>query len=261
MNDTAKLVELLKKKVKLVAMLAPSFPIMYEYPQIVGRLKRLGFSYVVEVAVGAKKTNEEVLTLLKNNPGSRFIASPCASFVRLVRKKHPQLLPYLAFKADSPMVATAKIVREKYPGFKPVFIGPCIVKKLESSEDYSELDILVVNYKELDSVLQQLGIVDDPEDVNSLFDMSEKSTRIYPMDAGLTDTSGIRNILNEDEIMVVSGWKNCETALEEFEKNQKIRFLDILFCDGGCINGPGISSNLNLEERKKKIIEFAQRQS
>ena len=55
MNEIATLIELLEKKEKLVAMLAPSFPIVFEYPKIITMLKKLGFSYVVEVAVGAKE--------------------------------------------------------------------------------------------------------------------------------------------------------------------------------------------------------------
>ncbi|NCO89162.1 hypothetical protein GW881_04575 [Candidatus Roizmanbacteria bacterium] len=46
-DEVNMLTELIKNKSKLVAMLAPSFPIVYQYPQIVTRLKQLGFSYVV----------------------------------------------------------------------------------------------------------------------------------------------------------------------------------------------------------------------
>jgi len=34
--------------------------------------------------------------------------------------------------------------------------------------------------------------------------------------------------------------------------------LDILYCDGGCINGSGIESKLNTEERRDKIVSFWQ---
>ena len=122
MTDIEQLKSLLEKKEHLVAMVAPSFPIMYGYPEIITKLKALGFEYVVEVTAGAKKTNEAVAKLLKENPTSRFITSPCASFVRYIRTKHPEFLKYLAFQADSPMVATAKIVHEKYPDYRPIFI-------------------------------------------------------------------------------------------------------------------------------------------
>lgn len=257
MNEISRLTELLNKKAKLVAMLAPSFPVVYEYPQIVSRLKQLGFLHVVEVAAGAKKTNEAVVKLLRDDPKSRFITSPCPSFVRLIRTKHPRFLPYLALKADSPMVATARLVKEKFPDCAPVFIGPCIAKKLESSEDYPELNILVLTYKELDAVFGAFHTGEAATQAGDGFDVTEQATRIYPIDGGLTESSGVRNILKDEEIKIVSGWKNCEAALLEFERNPKIRLLDILFCEGGCINGPGIVSTLSLEERRKKVLEFS----
>jgi len=257
MTDGERVLTLLDNKESLVAMVAPSFPIMYGYPEIVTKLKTLGFQYVVEVSAGAKKTNEEVAVLLKNNPTSRFITSPCPGFVRYVRTKHPEFIKYLAFQADSPMVATAKIVHQIYPNHKAIFIGPCMVKKLEASEDYPELNILVLTYRELDLMIKTKSLTTIPTNVNDTFDIAERSTRIYPFDGGLSDTSGIRSILTDDEIRIGSGYKNCETLLQEFEANKEIRFLDILFCDGGCISGPGITSTLSVTERKKKVLDYA----
>jgi iron only hydrogenase large subunit-like protein len=258
MTDIEQLKTLLDKKENLVAMVAPSFPLMYERAEIITKLKALGFQYVIEVSAGAKRTNEAVAKILKENPTSRFITSPCASFVRYVRTKHPEMLQYLAFQADSPMVATAKIVHETYPNYKPVFIGPCVVKKLEASEDYPELNMLVLTYKELEVVLKEKGLSELPPDKDKVFDISEKPTRIYPFDGGLTESSGIRSFLKDEEIRIVSGYKNCEATLKEFIENKTIRFVDILFCEGGCINGPGVQSTLSLPERKKKIMEYAQ---
>lgn len=254
--DAQKLLDLISQKSKLAAMVAPSFPIMYTSSELISTLKQVGFSYVVEVAAGAKRTNEAVLKALQSDPAARFITSPCPSFVRFVRTKYPQFEKYLALSVDSPMIATARIVNETYPGYKPVFIGPCNVKKLESSQDYPELSILVLTYKELEEVFEALH-VHKSDDTTSVFDISENSTRIYPYDGGLTDTSGVRDILRDEEIRIVSGWKECESALQEFESNQEIRLVDILFCEGGCINGPGVVSTLTLEERKKKIQEYS----
>lgn len=256
MSDVDKLIGLLKSKSKLVAMLAPSFPIMYNFPKIINQLKNLGFEKVVEVSVGAKETNRQLLEYIEKHPKARFITSPCASFVRFIKAKHREFLPYLSLDVDSPMVATAKIVKEKFPGHQLVFIGPCVVKKLEASQDYPKLNILVLTYKELENVFNQLNTNYQSLVTNIDFDMAESSTRLYPTDGGLTNSSGVRNILGEDEIRVISGWKNCESALMEFQNNPKIRLLDILFCEGGCINGPGILSTLSVEERKKKITDY-----
>ncbi|MBU1326924.1 hypothetical protein KKB64_00825 [Patescibacteria group bacterium] len=185
----------------------------------------------------------------------RYITSPCASAVRLIRKKYPHLEKYLAYKVDSPMVATAKVVHHKWPDAKVVFIGPCIVKRLEASEDHPDLDILVLTYKELNEVLNIVH-PDEAIPVEQLFDLENSSTRLYPISGGLATTSCSSHLLSRDEIQVISGWKKCAEALDNFEKNTSVRLLDILFCDGGCINGPGIESMLTLEERRNKILGY-----
>lgn len=255
MNETEQLIQLLKDKKHLVAMLAPSFPIMYSYPDIVKRLKQMGFQEVLEVSVGAEITNAQMLMELNKDKKKRFITSPCASAVRLIRKKYPQLEKYLAYNVDSPMVATAKIAHHTWPDAKVVFIGPCIVKKLEASEDHPDLDILVLTYKELNDAFKDFQL-DETKVVERLFDLENSNTRLYPISGGLTQSSGVKEILSEDEIQVISGWKNCAEALDNFEKNISVRLLDILFCDGGCINGLGIDSALSLEERRNKILAY-----
>lgn len=242
-------------------MLAPSFPVMYPYPGIIGRLRRLGFEKVVEVTAGAAVTNAMLVSAFRNDPEARYITSPCPSFVRLVRRKFPDLLDYVAMSVDSPMAATAKIVQTKFSGYRPVFVGPCIAKKMEAKEDVPHLNIIVLSYMELESLFAIFDIGEDPSDRDARFDLVESGTRTYPIDGGLTDTSGIRSILRPEEIRVVSGYKACETALTEFESDKSIRLLDVLFCDDGCIMGPGISSPLSKDERIGKVRDYAQRQT
>jgi len=54
MDHLIQVADLLERKEKLVAMVAPSFPIMYEKKELLSKLKKLGFAHVVEVSVGAK---------------------------------------------------------------------------------------------------------------------------------------------------------------------------------------------------------------
>jgi len=257
MNETKTLIDLIEKKEKLTAMLAPSFPIVFDYPKIVTMLKKLGFSYVVEVAAGSKKTNEQLHALLKANPSARYITSPCPTIVRMVKKSMPQYAKYFTHAVDSPMAATAKIVIETYPGFRPVFIGPCIMKKLEAKEDIPELNILVLTYSELAEVFTHFGIPDEgnPKDQ---FDISAPGmTQLYPLDGGLAHSSGLTHQLSQDEVKIVSGAQNNIKAIKEFDENPKIKLLDILNCPGGCISGPGIRSKLTTEERINKIKSYS----
>lgn len=256
MTEVEHIAQLLQHKQLLVGMIAPSFPVMYTYPHIIGKMRRLGFDKVVEVTVGAAKTNSALIQAYASDPNARYIMSPCPSVVRLIQKKYPKLSTYVMTQADSPMIATAKFVKEQYPHHTPVFVGPCFAKKIEAKEDSNSLGIVVITYVELEALFQTFSIHDDVSDIHTIFDMEETSTRSYPTDGGLTETSNIRSILKDEEIRIVSGWKNCDVALQEFASNPSIRLLDILFCDGGCISGPGIASPLGVEERKQRVMAF-----
>ena len=256
MTEGQVLLELLTSHQPVAAMLAPSFPIVFNPETIVGQLKRAGFGEVVEVSVGAKRTNEMVISALKKDVNSRFITSPCPSIARMVRTKFPEAVKYLATAVDSPMVATAREVIRRFPDKRPVFIGPCLVKRLEADEDYPELNILCVTYKDIQQILADLKISEEESDKKVAFDLSGGVTRLYPISGGLVQSSGARDLLSDDDIEVVSGGKNAEEAIKRFINSDHLRLLDILFCDGGCVNGPGIDSPLTIEERRKKITDY-----
>lgn len=253
-REIEELLAILAAKKKLIAMVAPSYPVVFEKTDLLAKLRVLGFEKIMEVSAGAKKTNEQIRKILSEDKACRVITSPCSSFTRFVKTKHSELLPFLVEQVDSPMSASAKIAREMFPGFRPVFLGPCLAKKLEARENWPELNILVLTYKEILEVFQILKIdsrilVNQNED----FDIQEKSTRVFPLDGGLTETANLSDFLKPEEIRIVSGWKNCEQTMEEFKHNPQIRFVDALFCDGGCVMGPGIESRLSREERYQQI--------
>lgn len=251
--EIKELLEFLDKKTKMVAMLAPSFPVDFNYPEIIGQLKRLGFKYVAEVARGAIETNRQLLALLKLHPDKKYIANPCPTIVRLIRNKYPKLIPFLT-PIDSPMSAIARIVSKKYPDCKKVFIGPCIAKKLEAKEDRPEMNILVLTYKELKKIFQIKKITPRKKDKLGVFDITEKQTRLYSVSGGLAQSSCLTKNLTDPEYDVISGPQLAEKAIQEFPVDPHMKVLDILSCEGGCINGPGIVSKDSLDRRRQKII-------
>lgn len=250
--ELSKFLELLANGEKLAALVAPSFPVMFEYPEIVGKLKRLGFAYVVEVSRGALETNRELTRLIEEDKTARFITSPCPTIVRLIKTQYPHLKKYLA-PVKSPMAYTAEVVQSHFPGCLPVFIGPCIMKKKEAAEDHKELNILVLTYRELLEALKIKEIKSSPKDYKESFDLIGMNTRLYAISGGLTQSAELNYLLTDEELDVISGPERVKKSLEDFPKN-KIRVLDILNCDGGCIAGPGIESDLPLEKRRAKVI-------
>jgi two-component system NtrC family sensor kinase len=251
--EIKELLDLISKKTEMAAMLAPSFPVDFSYPEIVGMLRRLGFKYVVEVARGAAKTNKQLLALMKLHPDQRYITSPCPTIVRLIKNKYPELVSFLA-KIDSPMSATAKIVSKKWPDCKKVFIGPCFAKKLEAKEDHVNLDILVLTYKEIKEVFEIKNISAKKSDKSACLDIIGEDARLYPISGGLAQSSGLTQNLTDAEYDVISGMPLAEKAIQKFPTQINLKLLDILNCDGGCINGPGTTSKDSLDMRRQKII-------
>lgn len=254
-SEVNEFLNLLKKETKMVAMLAPSFPVDFHYESIIGMLKRLGFKYVLEISRGATETNKQLLALMKLHPERRYITSPCPSIMRIIRNKYPELLSFLAL-VDSPMSATAKIAAKEYPGYKKVNICPCFVKKLEAREDYPDLDILSLTYQELQRIFDIRKIKPRESDKKTGFDIVGPDTRLYPISGGLAQSSGITQGLTDAEYDVVSGPVLSEKTLKEFPTRIELKVLDILFCEGGCINGPGIISRVSLEEKRKKVTDY-----
>ncbi len=254
-EGATELLNSINKKEKMTAMLAPSFPVVFKYPEIVGMLRRIGFKYVVEVARGAEETNKQLLALMKLHPDKKYITNPCPNIVRLVKAKYQYLAQYLA-PIDSPMAATAKIVEKKYPKTKKVFIGPCLMKKMEAKEDCPELEILAITYKELQDIFNEKNIAPKWADKLTSFDISAKKTRLYPVSGGLSQSSGIVEKFTDPQYDVISGPARANKSLQEFIANYDMKILDILNCDGGCINGPGIVSSDSLDRRRQKIINY-----
>lgn len=254
-SEAKELIKLIESKTKMCAMLAPSFPVVLKYPEIIGMLKRLGFKYVVEVSRGAEETNKQLLALTKLYPHKRYITNPCPTVVRLIRNKYPELVRYLA-PIDSPMSATAKLVDKKYSGCKKVFIGPCLVKKLEAKEDRPKLEILSITFKDLQDIFKEKNITTKFRDKLSFFNFIGKKTRLYPISGGLAQSSGVIKKYLDPEYDVISGPQLVEKTLQEFLHKPELKILDILNCDGGCINGPGIISEDSLDRRRQKIINY-----
>jgi len=254
--EQKELLKLIEGKEKLVAMVAPSFPVDFSHCNLLGMLKHLGFDKLFEVTRGAIETNNQLLELMKKNPGKRYITNPCPNVVRVIRNKYPKLKQYLS-PIDSPMSASAKICIKEFPNHKRVFVGPCLAKKLEAKEDYPELGILVVTYKELQEIFDLKGIKPEENDYKTDWDIKGVGTQLYPISGGLAQSSCLNEKLTNPEMDVVSGPKLVMDFLKEFENEKNgVKLLDILSCDGGCINGPGVITKEPLAVRRQKVVDY-----
>lgn len=239
-------------------MLAPSFVSVYEYPNIIYRLRALGFDKVVEVTFGAKMTNINYYEILKNQNDRTWIASPCPTLVNMIKVKYPHLIPNLV-PVHSPMGSMALVVKQHFPKHKVIFIGPCFTKKIEAKE----IGIVdeVLTFKELDTLFKEEKIpekITDSKYTMTFDKLYNDYTKVYPLSGGLSSTLQYNEILKKKDILVTDGMNNIINVLNGFKDGyfKKYRFLDILSCEGGCINGPGIEYKYPIKERIKRVKKY-----
>jgi len=137
LNTTDRVIKLLETKSDVVAMIAPSFPAEFaefsDYRVLIGMIRSLGFSHVLEVSFGADLVAERYRALVGESR-DYYISSDCPSIVSYIKHYHHELVDKLA-PIVSPMVAMSRVVHKKYgTDTKIVFIGPCVAKKAESTE-------------------------------------------------------------------------------------------------------------------------------
>jgi iron only hydrogenase large subunit-like protein len=249
-------------KEKYVCLVAPSFVTEYEYPNFVYRLRKLGFDKVMEITFGAKMTNLTYYSILKESidKGEKktWIASPCPTIVNFIRVKYPHLVQNLV-PVHSPMGCMGLITRKMYPKHKIVFIGPCMTKKMEAAET-GAVDF-VLTFKELEDIFEKNSIpkvITEDKYMIGFDKLYNDYTKIYPISGGLSETLHYKNLLKSKEILVMEGLNKLMPILEQFKDGvyKQYKFLDILNCDGGCINGPGMISNRSIKERRKRVFKY-----
>jgi len=244
----------LASKKNVVACIAPSFPAEFaediDHRSLVGMLRELGFSRVVEVAFGADIVSGEYRKLIHNSEGGH-ITSDCPAIVNYIQYYHPDLVGSLAPIA-SPVMATARIIRKKYgKDASIVFIGPCIAKKAESLEMDS-----VITFLELREMFQEKSI--DPSNIiPSDFDppISGKGA-IFPVSRGLLQNVNATDDIADGDFIVAEGKINFREAIREFEHgNLSKQNLQLLCCEG-CIMGPGMTGNAKRYSRRTNITRY-----
>jgi len=248
---------------KTIALLAPSFVIDFSYPDIIFELRRMGFSKVVELTYAAKLINLKYHHLIRENIDNdkQFICSNCPTIVKIIENSYPEHKDKITNIA-SPMIVMSRFVKREFgSNYKTIFIGPCIAKKQEAKEsDTVDYALTFKELKELIEYFQENNLFRRVIDAtsNNLYDFDKfynDYTKIYPLSGGVASTLHIKDLLKKDQFLVADGPENVDKILKELE-NKNIKFLDILFCNGGCIGGPGIASTESIEKRKELVINY-----
>ena len=245
--DIDKVKGILAAKKHVIVSLAPSWISIFDYTkqQIITILKTLGFTDVSETALGAQEVSIEVAKMVKQADKGLFISSACPVVVDYIRYYKPEYADYITPVA-SPALTHAKMLKEKYgDDIGIVFIGPCIAKKNESDR-CPELIDAALTFDELNYWIKEsyidLAKIEVLPDENFVPEESNEGA-LYPILGGMNETLKYIGIDNDVQLIDICTLQSLDKALNGLHPDrleEKI-FVEALGCDGGCINGPGIS--------------------
>lgn len=249
---------LLKQNKNVYVSLAPSYIAEYNElgPQLINALKKLGFSGVSETAIGAQEVSNQVANYLDARSSGVYISSACPVAVELVRKYYPEhtmaITPYM-----SPMLTHARMLKKWYGNDSSiVFIGPCIGKKSEA--DDSELIDVSLTFKELNDWLKSENINLEKTKASTdigFIPQQAKEGVLYPLDGGMVKTIKQAGNKGKCSFMSFTGQKMLRNVLDNIDSlgKDKPLFLELLACETGCLNGPGMSTNKNIANKHLSI--------
>ena len=258
----------LKSETPVYAIVAPAiagqFPGM-ENNKIRGAFQALGFTDVREVAVGADLcTVEEAKDFLEEVPEKLpFMATSCCpSWSMMAKKLFPEQAKCISM-ALTPMVLTARLIKQKEPDCKIVFVGPCAAKKLEASRKSirSYVDF-VLTFEEVAGMFDAKGVdwKDIPEG-EPLFHASADG-RGFAVSGGVAEAvvHAVKRIDPDREVKVMNaeGLQNCKKMLQMAKIGKYNGYLlEGMACPGGCVAGAGTIQTVKkaaaaLEKMKKE---------
>lgn len=237
--------------VKIIAIVAPAIFGQFDATpgQVITAMKKIGFDDVVEVAVGAEETGRLESAELKEriDHGEPFMTSSCCpAYVEWVDKHYPALKPYVS-ETRSPMVYTARRVKDKYPDAEVVFVGPCLAKRHEA-DSVPEVDY-VMSFEEVGAFMAAYNV-----DIGSC-EESPLDPAVTAFARGFAQAGGVKDAVRNGAggdytFMNVDGLdKKNINLLKSFVRNPQAQFVEVMACEGGCVNGPCSLAPLSLARK------------
>ncbi len=262
-TEIFQLIQAIKNGEEVHAIIAPAFvgqfgPLV-KPDMIKEGIRRLGFKSVVEVALGADiESIHEAEEFLTEVPETlKFLGTSCCpSWYLAATKNFPEFKQNISSSA-TPMVATAKHIKEEHKNAKIAFIGPCVAKKTEASQPHLKHIInFVITFEELMGMLVAQNI-----DFMSLKDASPARDDASTSGRGFATTGGVAQaIVNtihkvepeyEVKTFCADGLHECMKMLKMAKAGKYDGYLlEGMGCPGGCIGGAGTLAPIQKSSRE-----------
>ena len=247
------LIHSLKKGDRNIAIVAPAFYGQFGSEatpeRLTAAMRQLGFSDVVEVAIGADLcTIEEAKDFLREVPEYQpFMATSCCpAWSVMTKREFPELAMNISM-AMSPMVLTARMLKTQYPEAKITFVGPCAAKKLEASRRSVRSDVdFVLTFEELQGMFEakEVDFTAIPKEDEVPLDKASSVGRNFAVGGGVASAvvAAAKRMAPEREVKVVAaqGLAECKKMLMLAKAGKYNGYLlEGMCCPGGCVAGAG----------------------
>lgn len=250
-NDIEKVKRLFLQNKKVYVSLAPSWVGVYNVKKekMISALKKLGFEGISETALGAQEVSIECAKIINSSDKNEMlISSACPVIVDYIRMYKPKYAKNIV-PIVSPALTHAGLLKKTFgDDIAIVFIGPCIAKKRESDSHQDLIDVSLT-FEELNMWLKEEYInIHDVEELPEAEFVPKHAYEgaLYPIEGGMNET--IRKVgIDENKVSLISisSVKNFDKALDGIEEDKLTRkiFIEALGCEGGCVNGPCLSTD------------------
>ena len=240
----------IKSDTNVYAIIAPAVAGQFEglkNTQIRPAFKALGFTDIREVAVGADLCAiEEAKDFLREVPNEiPFMGTSCCpAWAMMAKKEFPDYANCISM-ALTPMVLTARLIKQKEPDCKIAFIGPCAAKKLEASRrtirSYADF---VLTFEEVSGMFEAKGVYFATLEEDAPLSRASADGRGFAASKGVANAvvNAIKRIDPDKEVLVESadGLQNCKKMLRLAKAGKYNGYLlEGMACPGGCIAGAG----------------------
>lgn len=252
---------------EIIAQVAPAFVGQFGASVTPDKLKaallELGFAAVYETAIGADigamAEADHYVHAVVSEKLPFLLTSCCPSWAVLAKKYFPETIDKIS-NALTPMVATARLIKQAHPEAGVVFIGPCAAKKLEASRRTvrSHVDF-VITFEELTGMFEAKGIV--PAQCTPLTPLSDATGagRGYGVAGGVAGAieDCIRTYYPGVTVQIdhAEGLAECKKTLILAKAGKKNGCLiEGMACPGGCVAGAG--TNIPVVQAAREVAAF-----
>jgi len=261
------LIRAIKKGDEVVAELAPAavgqFGDNVRMWKIKAALLEIGFKEVFEVALGADigaiTEAHHYVEKVKTGELPFLLTSCCPSWAELGRRTLKDLNDTVS-NALTPMVATARTIKQRRPNSRVVFIGPCASKKLEAMRTDVRSDVdFVITFEELSAIFDAAGLDLQKFDKEEPLHDATAAGRGYGVAGGVA--GAIEACINEYypdvEVYIehVEGLSECQKMLMLAKAGRKDGcMIEGMACPGGCVAGAG--TNIPIPKGAAAVKKF-----